>query len=59
MLSSTDSAEEVIKIMAGLIPTYKSAKLQQYNAQKNQAGLPEEERYNGQNGQYRQAVNTI
>ncbi|MCE5286388.1 MAG: polysaccharide biosynthesis protein [Pelosinus sp.] len=59
MLNGVETAEEIIKIMSGLIPTYKSARLQENTARKNQAVHIEGERYNERNRQYRQAVNDI
>lgn len=57
-LKSTEAAEEIIMIMSGMIPTYKSARLLECAAIKMQ-NVIKEERHNEQNKQYQPAVNGV
>lgn len=57
-LSSIGEAEEIIRIMSGIIPTYRSAKLLECAATKT-SYAKEEENNNEQNRQYESTVNGL
>lgn len=59
MLKGTDSAEELIKIMSSLIPTYKCERLQQCAAATKTNIIIDKEQFNEENRQYQSAVNCI